>query len=273
MRSRTRSRSSGLNFLLVAAACSKAAMAGSFLHCRLSSHVVTEQRTRMNISRHHHKRLNMSKEGEGLDFMSSVRRYAKLNQKNNQERIDASVYNVLYSPELSNTSDDSNDDDDDDNDNVDDDKTNPVVTLFTRETGAPELVDILQSSRVDIPHTLRMIDITHPQNTYFFDKYKYDTPILHMGNQYWTKGRTLTSKTAALSLHMSATGFFQPGRDEPNAAEMERQMMVGRSNGTTTTSADTTSTAPSINSPRRSRSGDFQKQMMPKPRGGGSCNV
>ena len=164
------------------------ALFAAFLHYQPFLRVITDQNARNNFSRC----LKMS-HGNELDFMSSIRNYAKLNQKNNKERIDASLYNVLYSPEILN---------DDADADEHDGKISPVVTLFTKEDGAPELVKILRLSHVNLPHTLRIIDITHPQNKYFFDRYKYDVPILHMGNQYWTLGRNLTPKTAALSLNM-----------------------------------------------------------------------
>jgi len=249
---RVRPRSFDRKIFLVAT-ISQAAITGAFLHYHSFPRVgvVRGRSVAIKTSKH----LNMSEDGE-LDFMSTIRKYAEVNKKNNQKRIDASAHTVLYSPEQSY--------DDDDND---DGKTNPIVTLFTKETGANEVVQILQVAHENIPHTLRIIDVTHSQNTYFFDRYKYDVPILHMGNQYWTKGCNLTPNTAALSLHMSATGFFQPGRDEPNAAEMERQMNIGQPNDSKET-AVTTTTTEAPKSPRRSSNGDFQKQMMP-----GSCSV
>ena len=72
------------------------------------------------------------------------------------------------------------------------------------------------------PHSLSQMDITDPEHTEWFDKYKYDIPVLHVNGQYWTKHR-LTADEVIKAFASVQEGTFQSPRGEPNAAEMERK--------------------------------------------------
>ena len=103
-----------------------------------------------------------------------------------------------------------------------DTKHAPHVTLFTKEgcTLCDKVKDVLEQVRSTVPHSLSQYDITDSSET--FAKYKYDIPVLHIGNEYWTKHR-LTVDEAVHDLreatnHGGRLAFARPG--EPNAAAM-----------------------------------------------------
>lgn len=75
--------------------------------------------------------------------------------------------------------------------------------------------------RQDLPHSLEAVDITDGDNQEWFDKYKYDIPVLHIGTNYWTKHR-ITTEEARNGLQEAMNGSFSKRRGEPNAAAMER---------------------------------------------------
>jgi hypothetical protein len=142
----------------------------------------------------------------------------------------------------------------------------PVVTIFTRGAEGDSVVELLQSLlTVDNPlmrHTLLLVDVSLDENKFWHGKYKYNLPVLHLGNYYWTLGRGLSKQQAALSLGCAVRGDMQPGRDQPNAAEMERQMAVPHVHVVT---------------PRRASSGNFQKSTVQaiaeKGKGHSSCDL
>jgi hypothetical protein len=84
----------------------------------------------------------------------------------------ASVTGTIYSS--------SNDKDDDGKE--DDDPTAPMVRLFTKEgcTLCDKVKDVLLELRPLHPHSLEQIDITDPEHEMWYDKYKYDIPVLHV---------------------------------------------------------------------------------------------
>ena len=57
----------------------------------------------------------------------------------------------------------------------------PVVRLFTKEgcTLCDKVKDTLASVRESQPHSLEQIDITDEIHKEWFDKYKWDIPVLH----------------------------------------------------------------------------------------------
>ena len=65
-------------------------------------------------------------------------------------------------------------------------------------------------------HSLEAVDITDSENAEWFAKYKYDIPVLHIGEQYWTKHR-LTEAEALEALGAAARGAFVARRGEPDA--------------------------------------------------------
>lgn len=106
-----------------------------------------------------------------------------------------------------------------------------VIQLFTKEgcTLCDKVTDVLRSIQSTHPHTLEAVDITDPDKTEIYDKYKYDIPVLHMNSQYWTKHR-LTAEEAIEAIQdvsNNPEGYFftKPKAGEPNAGEMERRQM------------------------------------------------
>ena len=72
----------------------------------------------------------------------------------------------------------------------------PIVSLYTKEgcTLCDKAVDILKSIRVEQPHTLRSIDITDEDKHVYWDKYKWDIPVLHINGMYWQKQMSSRAK-------------------------------------------------------------------------------
>mmetsp|Transcript_18894 Transcript_18894/g.27953 ORF Transcript_18894/g.27953 Transcript_18894/m.27953 type:complete len:161 (+) Transcript_18894:373-855(+) len=103
-------------------------------------------------------------------------------------------------------------------------KDAPIVRLFTKEgcTLCDKVKETLESLRDEIPHSLEAVDITDSEHTIWHDKYKYDIPVLHVGEHYWTKHR-VTSDEARKSLCQARSGSFKRRSGEPDAGEMERR--------------------------------------------------
>lgn len=96
-----------------------------------------------------------------------------------------------------------------------------VVTLFTKEgcTLCDKVQDVLKSLRSKYPHKLVAIDITDPiYKDVWYEKYKYDIPVLHVNdNIYWAKHR-ITAEQAELCFQNIQSGIpITPLGTEPNA--------------------------------------------------------
>ena len=74
---------------------------------------------------------------------------------------------------------------------------------------------------MDIPHTMQAVDITDDGHSDWWDRYKYDIPVLHLNDQYWTKHR-LDADSAKVALQAAIDGSFEAQPGEPNAAAQER---------------------------------------------------
>ena len=101
------------------------------------------------------------------------------------------------------------------------DADRPTVQLFTKAgcTLCDVAKGVLASASAESPHTLEAIDITDADKAEWWDKYKYDIPVLHVGDAYWTKHRvTLDEVEAALA--EAASGAFEAREGEPNAKEL-----------------------------------------------------
>jgi thiol-disulfide isomerase/thioredoxin len=100
----------------------------------------------------------------------------------------------------------------------------PKVSLFTKEgcTLCDKVKLVLTSVQEDQPHSLEAVDITDTDQINWYDKYKYDIPVLHMNGQYWTKHR-MTTEEAVKGLMTARGGTFTSPPGEPNAAAMERK--------------------------------------------------
>ncbi|EGD77893.1 hypothetical protein PTSG_09527 [Salpingoeca rosetta] len=65
----------------------------------------------------------------------------------------------------------------------------PVVHLFTkRDCHLCDVVKAVMASST-IPHEVVMVNITLPGRRAWFDKYKYDIPVLYINGQYMAKHR------------------------------------------------------------------------------------
>jgi hypothetical protein len=82
--------------------------------------------------------------------------------------------------------------------------------------------DVLLEMRESLPHTLDQVDITDDCHTDWFDKYKYDIPVLHLNGQYWIKHK-LVADEVRTAFKATDEGRFESPRGEPNAGEMERK--------------------------------------------------
>ena len=113
-------------------------------------------------------------------------------------------------------------------DNTDNDgKPIPKIQLFTKEgcTLCDKVKDTLSSIKTTHPHSLYAIDITDENNkSIWYNKYKYDIPVLHMNNVYWTKHR-LTVEEAIMAIEEvrnSEDGVsFMMRTGEPDAGRLE----------------------------------------------------
>jgi glutaredoxin len=112
-----------------------------------------------------------------------------------------------------------------DDDQQHDDDGRLDITLFTKEgcTLCDTAKEVLQSVRAEYPHSLRAIDITDDDQTYYWDKYKYDIPVLHINGQYWAKHRITADQARAVLQSYRETGTFVSPAGEPNAAALERR--------------------------------------------------
>jgi hypothetical protein len=83
--------------------------------------------------------------------------------------------------------------------------------------------------RQEQPHTLEAVDITDPDKTDWYHKYKYDIPVLHLNGMYWAKHQ-LSREQAVECLKAARVGSFVHARpeEEPDAGAMERRQMERR---------------------------------------------
>ena len=67
----------------------------------------------------------------------------------------------------------------------------PTVQLFTKAgcTLCDVAKDVLLNAASTQPHTLEAVDITDPSHQEWWEKYKYDIPVLHIDGMYWAKHR------------------------------------------------------------------------------------
>lgn len=75
--------------------------------------------------------------------------------------------------------------------------------------------------RDEHPHSLVQVDITDAEHKHYFDKYKYDIPVLHMETKFWIKHR-LDLEGAKNGIAEAKEGRFEERLGDPNAAESER---------------------------------------------------
>lgn len=76
-------------------------------------------------------------------------------------------------------------------------------------------------TRCRLADSLEQVDITDSINQAWFDKYKYDIPVLHLEGKFWIKHR-MTVEQAMDGFDEVIAGTFQGKPGEPSAAAMER---------------------------------------------------
>ena len=102
----------------------------------------------------------------------------------------------------------------------------PKIQLFTKEgcTLCDKVKDTLSTIKTTHPHSLYAIDITDEDKLIWYNKYKYDIPVLHMNNVYWTKHR-VTAEEAIMAIEEvrnSNDGVsFTMRTGEPDAGRLE----------------------------------------------------
>lgn len=101
--------------------------------------------------------------------------------------------------------------------------TSPHVQLFTKDgcTLCDKVKHVLDAIKDVHDHTLELVDITDSQNAEYWDRYKYDIPVLHVNGRYWAKHK-ITSTEAIEGITTARDGIFQSPPGEPNAARSER---------------------------------------------------
>jgi len=96
------------------------------------------------------------------------------------------------------------------------------VTLFTKHqcTLCDKVKEVLAEVREEAPHGLDQVDITDPGNEKWWDKYKYDIPVLHVQGRYWAKHR-LSPEEALSAIADASEGTFEERNGEPDASRLE----------------------------------------------------
>lgn len=104
----------------------------------------------------------------------------------------------------------------------------PRVSLFTKAgcTLCDEARVILESCRKTCPHSLELVDITDADKREWWERYKYDIPVLHIDGVYWAKHRISSEEAQAAILtatkHREKDEPFPASRGQPDASRLER---------------------------------------------------
>ena len=104
----------------------------------------------------------------------------------------------------------------------------PLVEMYTKEgcTLCDEAKEVLMACRNEAPHSLHLVDITDADKSEWWDRYKYDIPVLHIERAYWTKHRLTAAEALqaiAEAAELKAAGKpFEPRTGQPDAARLER---------------------------------------------------
>jgi Glutaredoxin-like domain (DUF836) len=83
--------------------------------------------------------------------------------------------------------------------------------------------DVLKAIQPQHPHSLWQVDITDREHREWWDRYKYDIPVLHINDLYWTKHRLDMDQAVEALTQASREGTFEARPGQPNAAAMERK--------------------------------------------------
>jgi Glutaredoxin-like domain (DUF836) len=140
--------------------------------------------------------------------------------RNNSKSVTGTVYTATCTPE-----------EEDDNNNNNNNIGNITICLYTKRdcTLCDQVKDVLYSIRTTHPHSLMQIDITDDMehcsttttgDTSWWNKYKYDIPVLHLNGQYWCKHKlSVPQAQQALEAYRAGTWKGPPPGEEPNAAK------------------------------------------------------
>ena len=99
----------------------------------------------------------------------------------------------------------------------------PTVKLYTKAgcTLCDVAKGVLQEAAEEQPHTLVAVDITDDEHANWWDKYKYDIPVLHIDDQYLAKHR-ISLEASCEALRQASEGTFEAQKGEPDAGRLER---------------------------------------------------
>ena len=95
----------------------------------------------------------------------------------------------------------------------------PIVELFTK-ANCPLCDDakaVLQQCATDVPHSLVAVDITDSENRAWWERYKYDIPVLHLDGAYWAKHR-IEAGQCAQALRDARDGRFVSPAGQPGTS-------------------------------------------------------
>ena len=97
----------------------------------------------------------------------------------------------------------------------------PTVRLFTK--AGCTLCDVAKGVLADAaaarPHTLEAVDITDPEHAAWYEKYKYDIPVLHIDGKYWAKHR-ITIEESLDALQAASENSFEVQGGEPDSSTL-----------------------------------------------------
>jgi thiol-disulfide isomerase/thioredoxin len=99
-----------------------------------------------------------------------------------------------------------------------------IVSLFTKDgcTLCDKVKEVMLEAKHHLPpHLFRAVDITDSDQVQYYNKYKYDIPVVHINGFYWAKHR-LTIQQVKDAFQAVKTGSFASPPGEPNALAMEQ---------------------------------------------------
>ncbi|KJE90773.1 hypothetical protein CAOG_02028 [Capsaspora owczarzaki ATCC 30864] len=75
----------------------------------------------------------------------------------------------------------------------------PKLSFFTKDECSlcVPAKEVMYKCQAQIPCTIEFIDITRPENATWFEKYKYDIPVLHINDQFAMQHRFDEAKLMA----------------------------------------------------------------------------
>ena len=94
----------------------------------------------------------------------------------------------------------------------------PTVELFTK-ANCPLCDDakaVLRQCSADIPHSLVAVDITDSENQVWWERYKFDIPVLHIDGAYWAKHR-IEANECTQALRDARDGLFVSPAGQPGS--------------------------------------------------------